>query len=76
MLLEQEVVCTASDLSTVSMKHCQVRARTFQAALKWFERRQKEKVFWTDDAMFEYHKFSFEQPDLVKDVPAHGRRLD
>lgn len=47
MLLELGVVCTTSDLSTISMKHCQIKVVSFQAAFKWFVRRQK-KVFWAD----------------------------
>lgn len=40
MLLELDVACTAGDLSTVSMKCCQIRAVTFQAAFKWFVRKK------------------------------------
>lgn len=40
MLLELDVACTAGDLSTVSMKHCQIRAVTFQVAFKWFVRKR------------------------------------
>lgn len=49
MLLNLGVVCTASDLSMVSTKCCQIRAVTFQRACRWFVRRLKKKIFWAGD---------------------------
>lgn len=48
MLLNLGVVCTASDLSMVTTKHCQIRAVTFQHASRQFVRRLK-KIFWAGD---------------------------